>query len=131
MPPSNSKRGFIAVKFKDGEKKLCFTTNALVEAEELLGKSVSGLFSGTEAELLRNFGFREIRILLWAGIRGAGSKWSVKGVGSQMETKNFVHYAQAVSEGIALAMNGGEVDDEEPEELDPTDPPGTQSSPVE
>jgi len=122
MLPENTKRGFITVKLKDGEKKLCFTTNALVEAEETLGQSIPSMFSGGENAVLRNFGFKAIRILLWAGIRGAGSKWSLSAVGSQMESSRLGEYSEAIIKALASAMGTELEDTEGPEELDPTGP---------
>ena len=122
----NDKRGEFVVKMADGTKKIRFKSEFLCQAEKHLGgKSV--LFVLSDAEHL---GVTTVRALLWAGLHGAGSKWTLDGVGKQMIMLELTNYIETIMEAFqaatGIAVDEDEEEDEESEkEMDPTGIPGS------
>lgn len=122
MQPNN-KRGLMTVKMKDGEKYLRFTSDTLCRAEKMLGgQSVLGILRDPD-----KVGYTVLRALLWAGLHGAGSKWSVEEVGNHMvmsKTQEYIgtmYKAFASASGMALEeddKDGAAVETEPPKEDD-------------
>lgn len=96
----------------DSDKLLRFDGNALAEIEELLDCRLLQLMHdvGTSGEegLLACFGFREIRALLYAGLRGAGGKFNIEQVGGLMHTDMVAlrGYIEAIFCALTVAMRG-------------------------
>lgn len=125
MGPDTAKRGFVEVTMLNGEtKKLRFTANALIAAEEHLNKSVWAILQHPET-----IGFRELRALLWAGMSGAGSPWKMDAVAKQMNLKEIGNYTNAVLRAISTAMgiDPDKVEVESDEDADPTEIPATSA----
>lgn len=110
---ANEKRGEVKVDIGDGTKKIRYTMNALIDFEDVTGKSVT--------EVGNNPGMREIRALLWAGLRGAGSKWRIEDVGKHMHVDKIAYYGEACGRALSLAL-GSDADEDEDEGNDPLDP---------
>ncbi|KPJ59107.1 MAG: hypothetical protein AMJ46_12640 [Latescibacteria bacterium DG_63] len=123
----NDKRGEFLVKMADGTKKIRFKSEYLCQAEKHLGgKSI--LYAMTNEEQL---GFTTVRALLWAGLRGAGSKWTLEGVGKQMLMDELQNYMKILMEAFQAATGIGSDEDEDEDnetELDPTGIPGSAES---
>jgi hypothetical protein len=124
----NSKRGLAKVTIGDGTKYLRFTTNALVELEDELGISVTALLSGGEEAVQARMGFKTMRALLWAGLRGAGSRFSIADVGNMMDPTAIGDYMTAVGAALntSLGVDASKVEEAEKDALRPTvEPPET------
>lgn len=121
----NSKRGLAKVQIGDGTKYLKFTTNALVELEDVLGCSVTSLFMGDETQIGERLGFKTVRALLWAGLKGAGSKFSIRAVGEIMEPQELQTYLEAIGKALNSALGSTTSIEEDPEadKLRPTEDP--------
>lgn len=70
-------------------------------------------------------GFKETRALLWAGLQGANSKFTLEAVGKVMDTQDLTLYLKAIGVALALALGSDDAEDEgaEPDPLDPTEAP--------
>lgn len=95
-------RGRVAVRLGKEGKFINFTNNALCDLEEELGHSVMALFGGDETTRAEKLGFRQVRAMMWAGIRGAkGARYTLEEVGEMMDVSDLAYYTQA----IAVALN--------------------------
>lgn len=114
----NDRRGYVKVKLGDGTKMLRYTTNALVELEKELGGAVQSVLQDpTKA------GFAAIRALLWAGLKGAGSRFTVLAVGELMHPSKVGYYAEKCGEALSAAMQAEDEEASEDDHLRPTEAP--------
>ena len=80
----------------DRPRNIRLNTNALVKAEEVLGRPV--------AEFGDSFGMREIRALLWAGLLHEDKDLSLETVGDLMDEAGFEYVAEKIGEAITTAF---------------------------
>lgn len=113
---SQNERKGAKIQLGDGTKWLVYTVDSLCDLEESLGVPATALLADA-----KQLGFREIRALVWAGLHGAGSKFSLRDVGRLMEPSKLADYATAAGEALQKAF-GTSSADEEPEHLRPTGP---------
>jgi hypothetical protein len=118
----NPSQGYVTIRLGDGEKRLRFTTDALCSFEDVMGKPATWYLGAGEELIVERVGVRVVRALIWAGLRGAGSKWKLEAVGRQMELAQMPAYMEAIAKAFAEAYGAG--DEESPEEeADPTRAP--------
>lgn len=104
----NDKRSEFLVKMKDGMKKIRFTSEYLCQAEKHLGgQSILAILSDET-----KVGFTTVRALLWAGMKGAGSPWSIEGVGKQMLLTELQNYFETIGEAFRSATGMTEIDED-------------------
>lgn len=89
----------------DKPRNIRLNTNALVKAEEILGRPIS--------EFGAAFGIKEIRAMLWAGLLHEDKSISLEIVGDLIDEAGFEYVADKVGEAINIAMGV------KPEESDP------------
>ena len=118
--PTADVRGRVAVQFGEQSKFLHFTANAVVQLEEQLGSSIMGLFTGDESVRAERLGITQIRALLWAGVRGAGSKFSIDDIGEMMDLADLGYYTQCVVTALSAKFQPSKPEDAEDESLRPT-----------
>ena len=132
----NSKRGYskIKVPMGDGEFKfLRYDANALAELEDILNigsvlkllvefsEEVKGSDS-TKVNIPEKLGFKTLRALVWAGIKGAGGSYTLEQIGDMMDPSRFADYMLATVRAITLATTGKETIPEPESEQDQRDP---------
>lgn len=103
----------IKVALRNGNERLLeYNGNALAEAEDLLGCKVipliQGIAGGDDETVVNTFGFKQIRDLLYCGIRGAGGKYTRDQVGDLMHTdgESFTEYLKQILMALTIAING-------------------------
>jgi len=91
----------------DRPRQIRLDTNALVTVEEVLGKPSSELQAG--------FGYRELRALLWAGLRHEDRKLTLDQTGDLMDLADYEYISGQVGKAITLSLGKpGEVEVEDP-----------------
>lgn len=99
------KQGFVKVKL-DKLRKLKYGFNAFVEMEEALGKPVTDLGKDSVS-------FKDIRVMLWAGLLHDDPDISLEEVGDLVDDADSLSdVAEKITEGIALALGTEEEDTE-------------------
>lgn len=94
---ANKYRGMVAIQL-DKARNLRFGTNAIVQAEELLG------FRITEMQA-RTAGMTELRILLWAGLKHEQKDLTLDEAGDLLdEAEDFKELGDKLKEALQLAF---------------------------
>lgn len=124
---ANGERGHVGIEL-DRSRRIRFDLNAAAEAEEWLGKKFLELFiwngrpvfdaADSQEEklekMLRHYGAREIRALLWAGLRHEDPSLTLRQVGELVElhgegessTQKFFWAFQKVFQAAMLYFGG-------------------------
>jgi len=80
----------------DRPRNIRLNTNALVKAEEVLGRPLS--------EFGTSFGLKEIRAMLWAGLLHEDQSLTLDAVGELMDEAGYEYVTEKVGEAITMAM---------------------------
>lgn len=80
----------------DRPRNIRLNTNALVKAEELLGRSIS--------EFEKNFGIKEIRAMLWVGLQHEDKTLTLETVGELIDEAGLEYVIDKVGEAIRISM---------------------------
>lgn len=100
---ANKYRGEVGIRL-DRVRILKYTFNSLAEFEELTGKSVNEIFSGSE----KSMGFTMIRNLIWAGLIHEDESLTPSRVGiliEQADGESITDKVAYVTEKMAEAIN--------------------------
>lgn len=95
-------KGYVSLAIGGKDVKLRFDFNAIADAEEMLGKPVSHVFS----EEGQGLGFNEIRTLLYAGSQGAFR--SKREAGGAITPDNMTEVGQAIGDALQAAFGSPE-----------------------
>jgi hypothetical protein len=85
----------------DKPRNIRLTTNALVMAEELIGKPLP--------EMGQSMGIREVRIILWAGLLHEDRSLSPDDVGELMDYQDMEYVGEKVGKALQIAIGGSSV----------------------
>ncbi len=88
----------------DKPRKLRFSINQLVEAEELLGRPITEVFKDGR------IGLRELRLLLWVGLKWEDRRLTLQQVGELMDTVSLTYIAEKLGEAITNAFGSEETE---------------------
>lgn len=94
---ANKKRGYVTIRL-DKSRNLLFNFNAICELEEEIGRPITHLQDS-------NIGFREIRALLWAGLRHEDPSLTIEDAGNLINEAESIQYVtETVVEALALGL---------------------------
>jgi len=94
---ANKHRGEASLEIDGKAYTLVFTTNALCDLEELLGKSVGQIMQQMDR-------VSTIRALLWAGLQASEPGLTVKAAGDLMHVAGNTAVMKAVTEALNRAF---------------------------
>lgn len=80
----------------DRPRQLRMDTNALVLVEDLLDRPVTKLDT--------NMGFRELRVILWAGLRHEDKNLSLEDAGDLIDEGGFTYVSDKITEAMTLSF---------------------------
>lgn len=95
---ANKHRGEVEILL-DQTRKLRYTTNALAELEDALGKPVTQLNQ-------EETGIKTIRAMLWAGLLHETPDLTINEAGELMNHTDLTTISEKVTEAITLAFGG-------------------------
>lgn len=100
---ANPHRGEVGIEIGGKERILKYDMNAIAEMEEHLGASVMSIFDGGG-----NVGLRQIRALLYFGMKGGDQSLTLKKVGEMCEMPKLGYYTEKILEAITLFFGPSE-----------------------
>lgn len=100
---------FIPVEL-DRQRRIRYSTNALIAMEDQMGKKVGVVIKEFNEGL---FGFKDIRIMLWAGLMEDDRKLTLSKVGDIMDDVGFERAVDCIGKGFEAAFDDGEPKNEQ------------------
>lgn len=97
---ANRERGEVELRAGDKTYVLRYTTNALVQLEDMLGKPVTKMGG--------DISMKEARAMVWAGLLHAHPDLTPEQAGDIMDAAGLSEAARAVGEALRLAFGSGE-----------------------
>lgn len=88
----------------DRPRRLRYDANALVAVEEVLGRPLQEIIPPDEDRASRQVGFREMRVLLWAGLLHEDPKLTLLQAGELLDLQRMTDIMAKVNEAIAAAF---------------------------
>lgn len=98
---ANKHRGEVALQAGEKTYTIHFSTNALCNLEEALGMSVSQL---SEEFASQAVGFRELRKILWAGMRDNHPDLDLEAIGEIIDAAGFTVSMEIVLKAFVAAF---------------------------
>ncbi len=102
----NKYRGYTLLQLGTETKRIKFSAEVFAEVEPHLGFKIGSLIRDdmTDQRILEIIGFKELRVLIWGGLRGAGSILGIKEVGQLMDATQFGDNMKSVFTAIGNAL---------------------------
>lgn len=95
----NKFRGYVPIEL-DKPRNLRFSTNALVESEKMLGKSI--------AEFSQSIGITELRILIYCGLRHEDKTLTLDQAGDLIdEAESIAYLSDKLKDALEAALKTG------------------------